>query len=155
QYFAWRGKAPFQKLLVREGIEHVVARAHHPETLGKCERLWDTIWTELWERAHPQDLGEARERLAHYFAHYNHFRPHQGIDGLVPADRFFKAEDALRKTLEARMEEDELGAALARTPRKSLYVFGQVGDQQVSLHGERGRIVLVTNNGVSKELALE
>jgi transposase InsO family protein len=36
QYFAWRGKSDFQKLLLREGIEHVVSRAHHPETLGKC-----------------------------------------------------------------------------------------------------------------------
>ena len=155
QYFAWRGKSDFQRLLAREGIRHVVARTHHPETLGKCERLWETIWTELWERASPQDLGEARERLAHYFAHYNHLRPHQGIGGLVPADRFFKAEDALRATLETRLEKDELGTALAQTPRKSVYVFGQVGDQQVSLHGERGRIVLVTSDGVQKELALE
>lgn len=155
QYFAWRGKSAFQRLLAREGIRHVVARAHHPETLGKCERLWETIGTELWERAQPQELGEARERLGHYFAHYNHFRPHQGIEGLVPADRFFGAEDALRATLEARMERDELGAALSQAPRKSVYVFGQVGDQQLSLHGERGRIVLVTSEGIRKELALE
>ena len=79
----------------------------------------------------------ARERLGHYFAHYNHFRPHQGIQGLVPADRFFGAEDVLRKSLEARMERDELGAALSETPRKSVYVFGQIGDQQVSLHGDK------------------
>jgi transposase InsO family protein len=155
QYFAWRGKSDFQRLLVREGIRHVVARTHHPETLGKCERLWETVGTELWERAQPQELSEARERLGHYFAHYNHFRPHQGIGGLVPADRFFGAEDALRRSLEARMVQDELSAALEQTPRKSVYVFGQVGDQQVSLHGERGRIVLVTSEGVRKELALE
>ena len=155
QYFAWRGKSAFQRLLVREGIRHVVARTHHPETLGKCERLWETIRVELWERTQPQELAEARERLAHYFAFYNHFRPHQGIGGLVPADRFFGAENALRATLESRMERDELGAALSRTPRQSLYVFGQVGDQQVSLHGERGRIVLMTSDGITKELALE
>jgi transposase InsO family protein len=155
QYFAWRGKSGFQRLLAREGIRHVVARTHHPQTLGKCERLWETVGTELWERAQPQELSEARERLGHYFAHYNHFRPHQGIDGLVPADRFFGAEDALRRSLEARMERDELGAALERAPRKGMYVFGQVGDQQLSLHGERGRIVLVTSEGVRKELALE
>ena len=155
QYFAWRGKSGFQRLLVREGIRHVVARTHHPETLGKCERLWETIGTELWERAQPQDLGEARARLGHYFAHYNHFRPHQGIDGMVPADRFFGAEVALRKSQEERMEDDELGAALSKAPRKGVYVFGQVGDELVSLHGERGRIVLVTSEGVQKELALE
>ena len=155
QYFAWRGKSDFQRLLVREGIRHVVSRTHHPETLGKCERLWETVGVELWERAQPQELGDARERLSHYFAHYNHFRPHQGIQGLVPADRFFGAQDALRKSLEGRMEADELASALSRTPRKSVYVFGQVGDQQVSLHGERGRIVLVPSDGVQKELALE
>ncbi len=155
QYFAWRGKSDFQRLLVREGIRHVVSRTHHPETLGKCERLWETVGVELWERAQPQELADARERLSHYFAHYNHFRPHQGIDGLVPADRFFGAEVALRKSLEGRMEEDELASALSRTPRKSVYVFGQVGDELVSLHGERGRIVLVTSEGVQKELALD
>ena len=155
QYFAWRGKSDFQRLLVREGIEHVVARTHHPETLGKCERLWETIGTELWERARPQELAEARERLAHYFAHYNHFRPHQGIDGLVPADRFFGAEQAVRKSLESRLEQSELDAALATPPRQGVYVFGQVGDELVSLHGERGRLVVVTSGGVTKELALD
>lgn len=155
QYFAWRGKADFQRLLAREGIEHVVARTHHPETLGKCERLWETIGTELWERARPQELAEARERLAHYFAHYNHFRPHQGIDGLVPADRFFGAEQAVRKSLESRLEQNELEAALATPPRQGVYVFGQVGDELMSLHGERGRLVVVTSGGVTKELALD
>jgi hypothetical protein len=64
QYFAWRGKSDFQRLLVREGIRHVVSRTHHPETLGKCERLWETIGTELWQRTQPQDLGEARAARA-------------------------------------------------------------------------------------------
>jgi transposase InsO family protein len=69
QYHSWRGKSAFDKLLEREGIRHVVARTHHPQTLGKCERLWRTVAEELWERARPQDLAEARERLGHYFAH--------------------------------------------------------------------------------------
>ena len=152
QYFAWRGKSAFQKLLAREGIAHVVARTHHPQTLGKCERLWSTVGTELWDRAHPEDLSEARERLGHFFAHYNFFRPHQGIEGLVPADRFFGAESALRTTLEAQLAADELGAALGEPPRRSVYLFGQIGDRQVSLHGERGRLVVHTGDGESMEI---
>jgi len=155
QYFAWRGKSDFQKLLLREGIAHVVARTHHPETLGKCERLWETVGREFWERAHPQDLGEARERLAHFFAHYNFFRPHQGIDGLVPADRFFGAESALRKTLEARLSRRELEAALEEAPRKGVYLFGQIGDEQVALSGEHGELVLHTSSGVRQRIGLE
>jgi transposase InsO family protein len=155
QYFAWRGKSDFQRLLVREGITHVVSRTHHPETLGKCERLWETIGREFWERVQPQDLAEARERLGHFFAHYNFFRPHQGIGGLVPADRFFGAEDALRKTFEAQLSRRELEEALEEAPRKGVYLFGQIGDEQVALSGERGELVVHTSSGMQKRIGLE
>ena len=155
QYFAWRGKSDFQKLLVKEGIAHVVSRAHHPETLGKCERLWETIGQEFWDRAHPEDLAEARERLTHYVAHYNHFRPHQGIDGLVPADRFFDAETTVRKTIEQAMAENELRLALGERPRKPVFLFGQIGDRQVSLSGERGRLVVHTPDGAVETIQLD
>jgi transposase InsO family protein/transposase-like protein len=155
QYYAWRGKSDFQKLLVREGIEHVVSRAHHPETLGKCERLWETVNREFWERVRPQDVTDARERLSHWFKHYNYFRPHQGIDGLVPADRFFAAQDALKKTQTAALAANELDAALADTPRKGVYLFGQIGDEQVSLVGERGELVVQTSTGLRQRIGLE
>lgn len=159
QYFAWRGKSGFQKLLVREGIEHVVSRTHHPETLGKCERLWETVGRELWDRAHPQDLPEARERLGHYFAHYNHFRPHQGLSGMVPADRFFGAESEVRKAIEASIGTNELRMALGERPRRAVYLVGQVDGEMVSLHGERGRLVVSTRDGVKdvdlNELGME
>ncbi len=155
QYFAWRGKAEFQKLLAKHGIHHAVARAHHPETVGKCERLWKTVKEEFVERVELEDLSDARERLGHWIAHYNFFRPHQGIDGLVPADRFFGAQEALRATHEARLGSDELGLALHSSPRTSAYLFGQIGDEQVSVHGERGRLVVQTNFGLRKEIGLD
>jgi transposase InsO family protein len=155
QYVSWRGKSSFHKLLLAEGIGHVVSRAHHPQTLGKCERLWKTIDEEFWQRARPQDLADARERLGHYFAHYNHFRPHQGIDGLCPADRFFGAQSAVREAMEAQLGANELELALEETPRRSLYLFGQVGDRQVSLHGERGRVVVHTEDGERCELSTD
>jgi transposase InsO family protein len=152
QYYSWRGKSTFVRLLEREGIRHVVSRAHHPQTLGKTERFWATVAHEFWERTQPQDLAEARERLGHFVAHYNHFRPHQGIDGLVPADRFFGAEDALRRTLEAQLTRNELALALEETPRTPVFLFGQVGEQQVSLHGEKGRLVIQTPEGGREEM---
>jgi transposase InsO family protein len=153
QYYAWRGKSDFQKLLVREGMEHVVSRAHHPETLGKCERLWETVGRELWDRVHPADLAEARERLGHYFAYYNHFRPHQGIDGMVPADRFFGAESEVRAAIETSITANELRLALGEAPRHPVYLVGRVGDEVVSVHGERGRVV-VSVNGQRSEMGL-
>jgi len=155
QYFAWRGKADFQKLLAKQGIHHAVARAHHPETVGKCERLWETLKSEFLERVELDDLPDARERLGHFIAHYNFFRPHQGIGGLVPADRYFGAEAALRNTHEARLAQDELSLALASVPRTSAYLFGQIGDEQVSVHGSRGQLVVHTSSGLRQEIGLD
>lgn len=154
QYFSWRGKSSFRRLLDRKGIKHVVARSHHPMTVGKCERFWETVKVEFWERCQPQDLSEARERIGHFIAHFNHFRPHQGIGGLVPADRFFGASAPLRRTIEAALTKHELALALDEQPRTPVYLFGQIGDQQVSLHGEKGKLVIQTPEGVRKEMAL-
>lgn len=155
QYFAWRGKGDFQKLLIREGIQHVVARTHHPQTVGKTERFWSTVGEEFWDRIQPQDFTEAKERFGHFVAHYNHFRPHQGIDGMVPADRFFGVESQVRQALEKALSRNELHLALGEKPRKPVFLVGQVGDQQVSLHGEGGRIIFQTQDGNIQEMGIE
>jgi len=152
QYYSWRGKSFFQKYIEKQGIRHVVARSHHPQTVGKCERLWKTVQEEYWSRAQPQGIVEAREGLWHFFAHYNHTRPHQGIGGMVPADRFFGAESEVRKALEEQHEENELRLALGDKPRRGVYLVGQIGGQAVSMHGERGRLVIQGPDGEEKRI---
>jgi len=154
QYFSWRGKSRFQKLLVKEGIKHVVARSHHPQTVGKTERLWKTIAAEFWDRAHPEELEEARERLAHWVSFYNFFRPHQSLKGMTPADRFFGHEEAVAKAVAARISENTLRLAIGEKPRKTLFMVGQVGDRSFSMHGEQGRVVLQTEEGVHEAMHL-
>jgi transposase InsO family protein len=155
QYFAWRGKTKFEKLLRKQGIKHVVARSHHPQTVGKCERLWKTIKDEFWERVGPLDLEEARERLAHFINHYNHFRPNQGIDNLVPADRFFGAEGEIRQVIEKALSENEIRLATGERPRPPTFLVGQIGGQAISLHGERGKIVVNLPGDAPKEIQCE
>jgi transposase InsO family protein len=152
QYFAWRGKSEFEKLLEREGVKHVVARAQHPETVGKCERFWETLKKELWDRVHPKDLEEARARVTQFIAHHNHFRPHQSLEGMVPADRFFGVESEVRKAIEATMEKNALRLALGEAPRKPVFLVGQIDGEAVSLHGESGRIVVSTPDGRVREI---
>jgi len=147
QYFAWRGRCEFQKMLAKEGVEHVVARAHHPQTVGKVERFWETLKRELWDRVHPKDLDEARARVAHFVAHHNHQRPHQSLDGLVPADRFFGAESEVKRAMEAAIEKNELLVSLGEPPRRPVYLVGQIDGKSVSLHGEQGRLVVETSDG--------
>lgn len=155
QYFAWRGKSEFKKLLDKEGIRHVVSRSHHPQTLGKCERFWETIKSEFWERVKPQELGEARERLKHFINHYNHFRSHQGLDGMTPADRFFGVESEIRKKLEETIKDNELRLALGELPRMPVFLVGQIGDKSISLHGEDGQLVINTPDGEMRSVDYE
>ena len=135
-----------------QSIHHVVARAHHPQTVGKCERLWATVKKELWERVRPRDLDEARERLGHYFGHHNHHRPHESLGGLVPADRFFGVAADVRQALEQAVAKNALRLALGEAPRRPVFLVGQIDGQAVSVHGEAGRIVVQTPDGVVREI---
>lgn len=155
QYYSWRGKSDFRKLLKKQGIQHVVARAHHPETVGKCERFWETVQNEFWDRVEPQDLSDARARFEQFVAHYNHFRPHQGLDGLIPADRFFGAAQEVRQAIEETVSKNALRLAVGEAPRKPVFLIGQIGETPVSLHGEKGRLVLQTPDGQTRRLDYE
>ena len=152
QYFSWRGKSQFQKLLLKEGVRHIVARAHHPQTVGKTERFWETLKRELWDRVHPKDLEEARSRIRLFVSHHNHQRPHQSLDGLVPADRFFGVADQVRKAMDVAIGKNVLRLALGEAPRKPVYLVGQIDGQSVSMHGEQGRLVVETSDGKRQEI---
>jgi len=152
QYFSWRGRSEFQRLLIRQGIRHVVARSHHPQTLGKCERFWKTVGVEFWDRARPQSLDEAKEKFAHFVNHYNHFRPHQGLKGMIPADRFFGVESEVKNAIEETMSENELRLAIDERPLRPVFLFGQIGDQKVSLHGEKGKLIFQSQQGQTQEI---
>src|SRR5262249_39538294 len=90
QYVTWRGKSAFSKELEKRGIRQVVSRPRHPQTLGKIERFWGTLWRECVEAAVFLDLADAQRRIGLFIDHYNFQRPHQGIGGLGAADRFFR-----------------------------------------------------------------
>lgn len=155
QYHTWRGRSAFRKLLDKRGIRHVVARPRHPQTLGKTERFWRTLWEECLETAVPRSVDDARERIGHFIGHYNFQRTHQGIGGLIPADRFFDAESEVRRMIEARIRANALDLARHGEPRKPFYLTGRVGSETIALHGEGGKVVLTREGGVREEVDLE
>lgn len=155
QYVTWRGTSAFAKLLERRGIRHLVARPRRPQTLGKTERFWGTLWRECVEAAIFLGLDDARKRIGHFIDHYNFQRPHQGIDGLVPADRYFAAAPQVRETLLSRVAANAEQLAIHGTPRKSFYLTGRVGDTDLALHSEGSRVVLTRSDGAREEVDLE
>jgi len=155
QYHAWRGRTAFEKALKTMGIDHVLARPRHPQTLGKVERFWKSLWEECLADALFTDMEDARRRIAHYVDHYNFRRPHQGIDGLVPADRFFGAEKEIRQTLEERVAANALEIARSGEPAAPFYLAGRVGEKGLSVHAEGEKLILTTEDGARQEVSLD
>ena len=86
---------------------------------------------------------------------YNFQRTHQGIDGLVPADRFFEASESVRAALQEQVAENAKELALHGEPRKPLYLAGRIGGEQVSLHTEGEKVLLTGEDGVRQEVDLK
>src|SRR5512136_2731558 len=146
QYTTWRGSTRFERELGKDRVKHIKSQAHHPMTLGKIERFWKTIYEEFLIRAQFGSFEEAQERIRQWVRYYNHKRPHQGIGGLCPADRYFEIQAELRKTMEQGIAENVLEMALRGKPREPFYMVGRMEGQSVVLRAEKGKLRLMVDD---------
>ena len=154
QYVTWRGKSQFTKELEKLGIRQIVAKPKRPQTLGKVERFWGTLWRECVESAVFLDLEDARRRIGLFIDHYNFQRVHSGIDGLVPADRFFQAAPQVLETLRQRVAANALELARQGVPKQPFYLTGQVEGKPFSVHQAGDRVILQQAGGERSEIEL-
>ncbi len=76
---------PFERMLIEMGIRHRYTRPYRPQTNGKVERFWKTIEADLLEDMVFDSMEHLEDELSQYLHYYNTMRPHQGINGEVPA----------------------------------------------------------------------
>lgn len=158
QYTNWRGTTRFERELGKDRVKHIKSQAHYPMTLGEIERFWKTIYEEFLVRAQFGSFEEAQERVRHWVKYYNHKRPHQGIGGLYPADRYFEIQGEMRKVMEKGIAENVLEMALWGRPREPFYMVGRMEGQSVVLRAEKGKLRLMVDGeeeGKRKELVYE
>jgi transposase InsO family protein len=146
QYTNWRGTTRFEREIGKERVKHIKSQAHHPMTLGKIERFWKTIYEEFLVRAQFGSFEEARERIRNWVQYYNHKRPHQGIGGLCPADRYFEIQAELKKTMEQGIADNVLEMALRGKPKEPFYMVGRMEGQSVVLRAEKGKLRLMVDD---------
>jgi hypothetical protein len=81
---AYRSHA-FRHACADAGLRHLRTRPYTPRTNGKAERFIQTALRE-WAYARPYASSHERCRaIAPWLHHYNHHRPHAGINGATPA----------------------------------------------------------------------
>jgi hypothetical protein len=76
---------PFKRMVKEMGLKQRFIRPYHPQTNGKIERFWRTIEEDIVEGTTFESLEEFENDLFEYMIYYNEYRPHQGLNGQIPA----------------------------------------------------------------------
>jgi transposase InsO family protein/DNA-binding transcriptional regulator YiaG len=85
----------FGAVVERLGIQHRFGAIGQSGSIALIERFWRTIKSQLRSRALPPlTLRVLHEELEPVLIHYAYLRPHQGLDGATPAERFFELQPA-------------------------------------------------------------
>lgn len=150
QFKHWKGVTLFEKLLAKLKIEHIKARAHHPQTCGKIEAYHKTIHRELIDKEFFLSQEQAIERIARFVEHYNYARPHSSLDGFTPADRYFGVIDLVKKYLQDMQQpkndvektDDSIGIGRG----SKLYLIGKILGQDVRIQELAGQLSIHLNN---------
>lgn len=89
------GISVFEQRLREQGINPVVSSPRHPQTCGKKERDWQPL--KKWLSAHrpAATLEELQSLLEAYDVLFNTERPHQGLDGATPHERYTASDKAV------------------------------------------------------------
>jgi transposase InsO family protein len=156
QFKHWGGVTQFEKLLAKLNVEHIKARAHHPQTCGKIEAFHKTIHRELIDKEFFISQEQASEKIARFVDHYNHARPHSSLDGFTPSDRYFGVIDAVKKYLADHRapknvkEEADGDVGVGRGSR--VYLIGKLLGQDIRIQELAGQLSIHVNNQLWRDL---
>jgi len=110
QFHAWNGVSKFDAFLADFLTDHTVTKAGHCFTNGKVEAFNRSIEAELLHVEEFASLAEAARGITEWIRRYNFHRTHMGIDGLMPADRYFGLVEEARRAMATRLK--TLGSGL-------------------------------------------
>jgi transposase InsO family protein len=147
-FYSWSaGQTLFQQYLDDHQIEHIVSEPHSPQSQGKVERLIQTIKRECLGRVRFNNFSEAEHGITDYVRGYNFGRPHQGIGGFRPSDRFYGVVGE-RSRIEAELSSKEIDFSKG-------YCIFKVQDHSVSVVSSEEGIVVLLDGKLLQEVADE
>jgi len=126
--------------LATENIRPIYARSHHPQTVGKLERLHRTMkeYVNLHVPDNPWQLSHSIDEFYHY---YNYERPHESLNNVAPADVYFGRAEAIlerRRQIKARtMHERRRRHEAWKSKQATLTTARTEGTLSVGLNQER------------------
>jgi transposase InsO family protein len=77
---------PTERLFKELGIKHINTKPYRPQTNGKIERFWKTLYCDLIEDTDFDNIQDFQKELEEYICYYNYERSHQSLSGLSPVN---------------------------------------------------------------------
>jgi transposase InsO family protein len=90
---------PLRVWLARLGVDVIYARPFHPQTKGKNERFNRTLNEEVLALRCYRTPEQLQKAFDAWRIVYNHHRPHDALDGDVPASRYRPSQRPFPQTL--------------------------------------------------------
>ncbi len=108
----------FKEFIRLCGMTHVTTSPYYPQSNGKLERWHKSLKAECIRPNSPVSLGDARELMGTYVAHYNTVRLNSAIGYLTPQAKLEGREQAIFAQRQQRLQE-------ARAARRQAYQHQQ------------------------------
>jgi RNA-directed DNA polymerase len=83
-----------------KGMQHVRGAPYHPQTQGKIERWHQTLKNRILLENYYLP-GDLERQIGAFVEHYNHFRYHESIENLRPADVYFGRAETISQNADA------------------------------------------------------
>jgi len=142
QYHSWRGRSQFSDMLTKLGIRHIRSRPYHPQTQGKIESFWRNLLQECLQKTPLSTFEEAKDKIGEYIEYYNFKRPHQGINNLVPSDKFYRVGDQVKQIIAANTEKVEETPITVPGYTAPTYLVGNIGGRELRVVAKDAEVML-------------
>lgn len=142
QYHSWRGRSQFSDMLTKLGIRHIRSRPYHPQTQGKIESFWRNLLQECLQKTPLSTFEEAKEKIGEYIEYYNFKRPHQGINNLVPSDKFYRVGDQVKQIITANTEKVDETPVTVPGYTAPTYLVGNIGGRELRVVAKDAEVML-------------
>jgi len=142
QYYSWRGRSKFSEMLTKLGIRHIRSRPYHPQTQGKIESFWRNLLQECLQKTPLSTFEEAKEKIGEYVEYYNFKRPHQGINNLIPSDKFYRVGDQVKQIIAANTEKVQETPVAVPGYAAPTYLVGNIGGRELRVVAKDAQVML-------------
>jgi transposase InsO family protein len=95
----------FKEYIRLMGMTHVRTSPFYPQSNGELERWHGSLKRECIRPACPDDVEDARRRIAAFVDEYNQVRLHSAVGYITPADKLHGLEQVIFDERDRKLEE--------------------------------------------------